>query len=342
MPEQGMPPGNYDPLHPNANRNGLNPTSQDPKGGFTDMVCDMSFPITFQGYSFPSVETAVEAARGNMESAAALTSACCGHIPAVLTAAPRAGYFAAYRTWVLQNASPIASARQSAYNFFNTMNLSANCHFGLICFSSSIGTDQNSVFSGAGSTTNNIDPSYPAGGTGIFPNPLIALNQSNTSAQEFAAVTQAVEGNPVSAPPVYGAGINPLRAEGGTDISDALKEALSELQNSADFRPGAKKAIVLFTDGVPNLPTDEATGKADALAQATIAGSAGVNIPIYTIGLSQNPAIQGQEATLLGDSAGSNGIAFRSHNNAIYVPVTNASQLDQGFQTIARSLCVIQ
>jgi len=347
MPEQGMPPGNYDPLNPTSNRGGMPaPTTQDNVGGFTDMVCDMGFPTTVQyngiGYSFPNVQTAVEAARGNMESAAAQNSACCGaaHVAGTGLPAPLAGYFGAYQTWVLQNASPIASARQSAYNFFNTMNLSANCHFGLVCFSSTPGTSSTSVYS---TTTDNIDASYPTGGTGIFPNPMIALNQSNTSAQEFAAVTQAVEGNPVNTPPVYGAAINPLRAEGQTDIADALSQALSQLQNNADYRPAAKRAIVLFTDGVPNLPGGTiAAATTAALAQGTAAGQPGVNIPIYTIGLSQNPALQGQEASLLGDSVSNPGIAYLSGNNAIYVPVTSASQLDQAFQTIARSLCVIQ
>jgi von Willebrand factor type A domain len=351
MPEAGMPPGNYNSTTPTVNRNGLVPTIQDASGGFTDMVVDMGYPATvsFNGnsYTFTNVQAAVEASRGNMESSNVLKSACCGSVPSVIVDTPRTGYFGAYWNWVLQNAAPIATARQAAYNFFNTMNLSANCHFGLVCFSSQIGTSPTSVFLdpavGPVKSTLNIDPSYPLGGTGTFPNPLIQLSQGNTSAQEFAAVTQAVEGNPVNTPPIFSsltATQVPLRAEGGTDISDALQEAVNELKNASDARPSAKKAIVLFTDGTPNLPGSPTAGASAALNVATTAGTAG--IPIYTIGLSQNPSIQGPENTLLGDSTANPGIAFKSQNNAIYVPVTSSSQLDQAFQTIARSLCVIQ
>lgn len=346
MPEAGMPPGNYDPSNPGSNRNGLNPTSQDTSGGFTDMVCDMGFPMSFTynnvSYSFPDVRVAVEASRGNMESTPALQSACCGSIPSGFPT-PQAGYFAAYWTWVLQNAQPIAAARQAAYDFFNTMNTSANCHFGLVCFSSSVGTGQYSVYSG---TTYNIDNAYPAGGQGNyfgnpgFPNPLITLSKTGTQATEFANVTQAIAGNPVQLPPVYSNSVWPLSAEGATDIADALKEALYELSPTGgnDFRTNAKLAVVLFTDGVPNLPTGNPNGSAKA--QATVASNMGV--PIYTIGLSQNPSLQTLEYDLLGSTAASNGIAYISGNNATYVPISSQNQLDQAFQTIARSLCIIQ
>ena len=338
MPEQGMPPGNCDPTNATTkgtNRLGLVPAKNNGNGGFTDMVCNMGFPITFQGYSFPNVQTAVEASRGNLESPTVLATAMGGSaIPSMLPA-PKSGYFNAYWTWVLQNASPIAQARSSAYNFFNTMNISSNCHMGLVCFSSGPGTSPTDVYSG---TNLNIDPSYSTGGTGTFPNPMIALNQSNTSATEFTAVTTGIEGSPAANPPSFtaGSGTYPVSAEGATDIADALTTALNQLIDTTKYRSGAKRAIVLFTDGVPNIPTSGATTA--ALNVATTAGGDG--IPIYTIGLSQNPSIQSQEDALLNSST--NGIAFKSGNNAIYVPVTNASQLDQAFQTIARSLCVIQ
>jgi hypothetical protein len=336
MPEAGMPPGNFVPGSPSVNGLSQAPTSQDSQGGFTDMVCDMTFPMTFMGCSFPNVQTAVEAARGNMESDAVLASACgctIAKIPGYFPAR-QAGYFAAYQTWVMQNAAPIAQARSSAYNFFNTMNISSNCHFGLVCFSSSPGTSPTSVYS---ATNDNLDASYAPGGTGTFPNPMVTLNQANTSAMEFSAVTSALEGNPVNDPPVWAATTYPVSAEGSTDIADALSTALSQLSNTSDYRPGAKRAIVLFTDGVPNVPPPAATANTAALAQGTAAGAG--NIPIYTIGLSQNPAIQSQENALLGTSGG---IAGLSGNGAIYVPITTSSQLDAAFQTIARSLCVIQ
>jgi len=340
MPEQGMPPGNFVPGHPTQNGLSVSPKSQDAKGGFTDLVIDMGFPYTDpNGFSFPDARTAVEAARGNMESTTALSSACGGSIPAYFPA-PKPGYFAAYNTYVMQNASPIAAARASAYNFFNTMNISTNGHFGLVCFSSSAGSSPTTVYSG---TNDNIDASYATGGTGTFPNPEVFIAQTDTSAAEFAAVTQALEGNPVNNPPVYGATTFPVSADGSTDIAGALSAAIYQVTSTSPqfFRPGAKRAIVLFTDGVPNVPT-AAAAQTNARAQAVAANVA--NVPIYTIGLSQNPTISGPEAALLGTNTNhtSGGIAGISGNGAIYIPITSSSQLDAAFQTIARSLCVIQ
>jgi len=119
-----------------------------------------------------------------------------------------------------------------------------------------------------------------------------------------------------------------------------LSEAITELDaNGPLIRPTAKRAIVLFTDGVSNRPLPSSGSDTAALNQGTAASAAG--IPVYTIGLSQNAQILTKQNNLLGDSAASNGIAYRSGHNAIYVNVSNSSQLDQAFQTIARSLCAI-
>lgn len=96
----------------------------------------------------------------------------------------------------------------------------------------------------------------------------------------------------------------------------------------------------MFTDGVPNLPGGDAAAKAAAFSEADLAKSK--SIPIYTIGLSQNAAIKPLEDAVLGDNAANPGIAYRSGNNAIYVSVTNSADLNSAFQTIARSLVVLQ
>jgi hypothetical protein len=160
--------------------------------------------------------------------------------------------------------------------------------------------------------------------------PLIALSQASSN---FAPITQAINGNPPTLP------IGPT---GATDIADALTTAIGELTNPSDFRPNAKKAIILFTDGVPNLPGGQGPAGTAALAQAAAAAAAG--IPIFTIGLSQNPNIKPLEDTLLGDgqNGSGNGIAFTSGNGAQYISVTQSSQIDQAFQQIARSLVVLQ
>src|SRR5208283_4475181 len=173
-------------------------------------------------------------------------------------------------------------------------------------------------------------PNWVYSGTGNFPVPLISMNQT---ASNYTAVTQAIAGT---------AGTLPLRPTGKTDISDSLQAALTQLTDKTKSRPQAKKAIILFTDGVPDVPVNTATAQADAFAQAANANKNG--IPIYTIGLSQNAAIKPLEDAFLGDGNGGSGkgVAYISGNNAIYVSVTNAAQLNQAFQTIARSLVVLQ
>jgi hypothetical protein len=366
MPEAGMPPGNCDPALPNTSTippdgnpaHNVVPTSQDGQGGFTDLVADMGWSAngtggpTINGFSFANAQTAVEAARGNLESA----GACCSAYgypsdtsltkkPAVLPS-PTANYFLTYWTWVLQNASPMSAGRLALYNFYNTMNISSNCHLGLICFSSSVGTGPTSVFA---DTNKNIDTNYATGGTGTFPNPACPITSSDTQATDYTAVITAIDGSTATPPPVWSSTTNPVRAEGATDISDALSAALGELTSggadpnplAGSARATAKKAIVLFTDGVPNIPGGQTAAANAALAQATIAGGSTVNIPIYTIGLSTNSALTTQENALL-SAQGPSGIAFNSGNNAQYVSISTPSLLDTAFQTIARSLCELQ
>jgi Flp pilus assembly protein TadG len=369
MPEAGMPPGNCNPATPNvsitpAGATSNNPHLQDASGGFTDLVADMGWNsagtsggTSINGFSFPNVETAVEASRGNMESDAVMESAC-GYpgqpakIPAILPGRG-SGYFGAYYTWLLQNASPISAGRLALYNFYNTMNISSNCHLGLICFSTGIGNSPSSVFASnppAAGDNYRIDPSYAAGGTGTFPNPACPINSADSQLTDFNTVITADDGSLTAPPLQWASNTYPLIPEGATDISDSLSAALGILTDgSADanplngsYRPTAKKAIVLFTDGVPNIPGGQTTASNDALAQATIAGGSNVNIPIYTIGLATNPGIVSLENNLLGTTGPPVGIAGLSGNNAIYVNVSNAAQLDQAFQTIARSLCQLQ
>jgi len=329
-PEQGLPPGNFNPTNPGNGGsfvyNGCDPNSD--ATGWTDMIVNMSNQGAFQ-LSNPYV--CAEASRGNLESAAAFQRSQGGNTTnAQLGGAPVSpGYYAAYWNQVAQLVNPMYQARQAATGFFDLINVSANAHFGFETFADTAGTSATGTWSG---TNKNEDSNYAVGGTGSFPLPLISLSQGATN---YSAVTQAINGN--------GSNILPLTATGQTDIADALHECITELSNPALVRPNAKKAIVLFTDGVPNQPGGTtAAGTAAALAEASTANTRG--IPIYCIGLSQNAAIRPQEDALLGDGQNGtgHGIAYISGHNAVYISVQNASQLTQAFQTIARSLVVLQ
>lgn len=319
--EQGWPPGNFNPtnrLDPSGNM--VNPNAQ--PTCYTDLVTKVP---SVGPYDFSKIETCVEAARGNMESDAVCLQSQ-GHVTINPVLPPRQpGYYNAYWSQVEKTADPIAAARLAANNFFYTMNIASNAHFGMCTFSDAAGTSPTSFWP---DTNSKCDPSWLHSGTASFPVPLISLSKTVSN---FAEVNSAVDGTATTLP---------LRPTGKTCISLSLHEAITELTDPAKFRPKAKKAIILFTDGVPNLPGGDAAAKAAAFSEADLAKSK--SIPIYTIGLSQNAAIKPLEDAVLGDNAANPGIAYRSGNNAIYVSVTNSADLNSAFQTIARSLVVLQ
>ncbi len=324
VPEQGWPPGNFDPTNPSLlHGNGLNPHAY--SNGFTDMIVQVP---DVGGFTFPNIETCLEASRGNMESVAILKQSQGGGAVNPALATPKIGYYDAYWSQVQKIADPIAASRTAASEFFYIMNVSSNGHFGLSTFADLAGTAANGTWSG---TTLNIDSNYGGGGTGVFPVPLIPLDQGQSN---YTQVTDAINGTSTTPP---------LGPTGRTNIAHSLQVALAELIDANKFRPGAKRALVLFTDGVPNQPGGTLALASDAaLAQADYARSKG--IPIYTIGLSQNPDVKPAEDLLLGDGKNGTGqgIAYKSGNGAIYISVQTSSQLRQAFQTIARSLVVLQ
>jgi Flp pilus assembly protein TadG len=330
-PEQGRPPGNYQASNPNlTNGNGINPDAL--AKGFTDMV------VLTAGFS--SYQTAVEASRGNLASASILSTSMGGTTTSntvslelgTHTISPTC--YNDYWTAVNNAAEPISDAKSAAVNFFNLMNTSANAHFMLETFSTTAPT----LAAGGNAASTYTDPTntlgektdvgYVAGGTSTYPLPLIPLNQTNS---QLTPCIDAVS--------TGGGGVNTgLIAEGKTDIGEALQEAYTELNNPALFRPTAKRAIILFTDGIPNMPA----APQDANLPVTVANQCNrAGIPIYTIGLSTNAQVVAQEATFLGQTA-SPGLAFLSGNKATYTPVATSTALNNAFQQIARSLVVLQ
>jgi len=322
--EQGLPPGNFDPRDRNNSQgNTINPDVY--PNGFTDMVVHVP---SVGGYDFSRIETCVEASRGNMENAAVLLQSQGGVSVNPILPAPQSGYYNAYWSQVRANSQPIADARNAAENFFRTMNTSSNAHFGLETFADTAGTSPTSTYTGI---SHNADSSWPHAGTQAFPLPFITLDQTNSNFQE---VIDRVQGT--------GSATLPLGPTGKTNIADAMRIALDDFENTSKTRRRAKKAMILFTDGIPNRPSNESSGKSLARAQARRAKNLG--IPVYTIGLSQNPDIIAEQDRLLSDSRSSypEGIAKLSANGAVYVRVNNSADLNKAFQTIARSLVVLQ
>jgi Mg-chelatase subunit ChlD len=116
-----------------------------------------------------------------------------------------------------------------------------------------------------------------------------------------------------------------------TDIYDALNNGITDI--SANARPTAKKAIVLFTDGVP---TATLPNNSNATILALDSACVTNKISVYCIGLAQNALIISQEDALLQP------LAQNGYTGGQYIKTVNATQLDSAFQSIARSLVLLQ
>jgi len=321
--DAGQPPGNYKgPLY--TSPNGNNPPN------FTDVVVNLDGNTHFAGkvvttglgtFNFPDLATLVEAARGNLENNTVFNNS--GASTSV-SVAPKSGYMAAYFTAAAPLLQPIANSQAATLLFADILNTDTDCHFGMVAFDDVIGTAGSPYVVVSGGLSyeqwNTIDINIPYGQNFNYSLPLIPLNP---------ALAQTNYTNVVS-------GIQSTVAMGGTNISAAINQAVTDLQTNG--RPGSVKAIVLFTDGEPTEP-DPTTGAQNARAAAVAASKAG--IPIYTIGLAQIPQIEPAEIAILNDTnsnPNTGGIAAISGHGATFDLVTDSSLLRATFEKIARRL----
>ncbi len=311
-PDQGSPPGNYPP----------GKASTGNAQTFTDMVVNLDGKSVFggittaDGFSFPDLATVVEASRGNLDNQLDFVqSKASTGVPGNIQA--KAGYKAKYFELATRNLLPINDAKEACKVFFSILNNNTDAHFGFIAFSDNAGTSQN-----GGYNASKIDDTYGAGGSLMVPIPNININ-ATPNVTNYSQVVAAVD---------------PLVATTSTNIGDAVSKAVAQLQ--AQSRPGAKKAIVLFTDGQPTaggpLHNDPWTNARLSAVQAKNAG-----IPIYTIGLAQTPEIIPGEIAILNDSnpnPSNGGMAAIAGNGGQFYLVTDSAQLRYTFEHIARTL----
>lgn len=335
--EQGCPPGNFDPHDPeNRFGNKLDANAYD--SGFTDLVVKVA---DHGMYLYPSIETCVEASRGNLENPVTFKLSKGGSNfkvhPELSLIMPTPGYYADYWSQVQAASEPIASARKAVVKFLDFVNKSADVHFGLDAFADNAGQSESDYWK---ITSRKIDPSYPFGGDDIYPIPFIGLDSNNS---KFEELTTAFNGTGVgNLDSIYDKHRLALGSTGKTNIAEALHRAIDQLTNSYKTRRFAKKAIVLFTDGVPNEPYNIESASSMALEEARRAHDN--SIPIFTIGLSQNSEIRPLESKLLGDglNGSGNGIAYVSGNHAAFIPVSSGRDLQRAFQTVGRCLVVLR
>ncbi|PWU00206.1 MAG: hypothetical protein C5B53_04425 [Candidatus Melainabacteria bacterium] len=337
LPEQGQPPGNYDPKKPgNSGGNGVEPEAN--PTGYTDLIVKVP---NNAGYLYPNLATCLEASRGNLESKKAFDQSRGGENtkinPELQGVTPKPGYYANYWTQVQQSSQPISDVRSIVLSFLDSVNQSADAHFGVDVFSDTAGENPGDYWK---TTSCKIDGNYAAGGSDLFPTPLINLDQQSGKYPEIISAFQGTSvGNIEGTPDNHRLAIG---ATGKTNIAAPLHVAIEQLADSGKSRHQAKKAIVLFTDGVANEPFDIYSANSAAMKEAQRACQAG--IPIYTIGFSQNNDVKPLEDKLLGDGKHGSGmgIAYASGNHATYTSVHTMKDLKDCFQTIARSLVVLR
>ncbi len=307
----GSPPGNCPPLHSGTGN----------QYTYTDLVLNIdgkqSFGgITIDGYSFPNVASLVEASRGNLENYSAFSASKAETaLPGLV---PRAGYKAQYLAQCRSQLHPISDAQVAAHEFLTVMNTNTNAHFGLVTFSDNAGRSATDTY-----TAYNVDSNYSQAGQSQFAIPQIILDKALDADTNLDDISNALPATVATT---------------STNIGDAVLQAVRQLQNNT--RSGAKKAIILFTDGEPTagnpLSSDPWTNARKAAVEAKKSG-----IPIYTIGLAQNQEIIPSEINLLNDtnpSTTNGGMAAIAGNGGRFFLVTDVNNLRATFENIARQL----
>ncbi|HEY9788547.1 MAG TPA: vWA domain-containing protein [Candidatus Obscuribacterales bacterium] len=314
---------------------GINPDVR----AFTDVVVNLDEkPVfagyTYNGYDFPTLGSLVEAARGNLESNE-IAKAAGVDLDYIGVSAPRAGYYQAYWQAALQHRHPLHDAQTSSATFFQILNNSVDAHFGLVGFSTQENTtlQDNAVANASPQVFPMQTPvgPIPTSSKVAAPIPFVALNPAAGPAfSNFDGIMQYMPPNNPPNPPQ-------LTAYGNTDINGALTRALQMLVPNSRIaggqklaRKGSTKAIVLFTDGLPNTNT----GLGD-MNGAWISQQAGQNgVKIYCIGLAQIASLQSQQNAVLQPIATNSGGKYYQ-----IPPGTNqAAALNRAFGDIARSL----
>lgn len=333
-----------------------NPNWYNPGGSsFTDMVV---IPSTTTGgaYTFNAAtwrNTAVvecEQSRGNLVNISVLNASQGGasylnnnpyktQLVAALGSTPQQ-----YWAYAAQNTNPSYLALSAGQNFVSTMNLSTDARFGLSTFADYASSPTLNTIAGpnyliSGAFGSWYPSPYTQGGQpsgGTFPLPWVSLSDGTPGSYNnaFAAL----------APPTssYNPSTTTTQAvpTGQTNMWDALNNAIQDV--TANGRTTARKAIVLFTDGIPTpppgTPATIPAGNTNTGLFALATSCNAPNIPIYTIGLAQNAdaTLVAAENTLL------SGISSRGGAGGTYFPTTSATQLNAAFQAIARSLVLLR
>ena len=341
---------------------GNSPYAAPPSGNITDEVVNIDGANVFangsdngsfssNGLPFPNVATLVEAARGNLENKNVFVSSgastAVNGVPAsvanIVNNSSGTGYNSAYLAAARKQAQPIGQAQQAALSFFNIMNTNTNACMGFLPFATNVYTTATSY----GDSGNYVTSGY---NSNVYYNGAV-VGASNNNWPAFATPLLYNTSNYSTIVPQ----LTQTIANGGTRIDLALTTAgnLLQLQSAGgQSRKGAKRVIVLFTDGLNNLNNVPTPGPCYTAAQTMNAPNPSPNIAIYAIGLAQNTNVIQYEIDLLNSggfgstvtangvpyTCGHDGVAKIAGNNGQFFLVTNAANLNYVFENIARQL----
>ncbi|HEY9677001.1 MAG TPA: vWA domain-containing protein [Drouetiella sp.] len=312
-------------------------------------------PLTYAGTWKSDAVVELEWARGNLvdkptltlsQGGAASLAANTTYGPTLTSLAGTSPYNSPAKYWefAAENATPSFQALQAAQSFVTTMNLSTDARFGLSTFATDASSPTiNTYPQVAGSPTqtliseqNNTIPPYVYGGVpngGTYPLPFVSLSAGSPGS--FNAAFKALAPPDATLNPY-----NPLSSTNtqlvplvSTQIYNALDTAIKDMNSNG--RPTAKHAIVLFTDGIPSTSLSAQNNTSDIINLAATTAKTS-KIPIYTIGLAQNAALVTDENNLLGP------VASSAYTGGQYFATTSAKDLNAAFQSIARSLVLLQ
>lgn len=310
-PEAGRPPGNYPP--------GLAPTF-DGFNVFTDSVVNIDGQATFAGFTyngfdFPDVGTLVEASRGNLESDSLYQAS---KANTSLHVTPRAGYQKAYLEASAHQIKPMQEAKSALTSMVKILNTDVDAHFGFVAFDSIVGATDTST-----ETFYDIDDYAFYGAKRGFAIPHVVID-SGSAKNKYNDVVSAID----KCVPM-----------GATNIGAAVHAAVSDLKSRS--RPGSTRAIVLFTDGEPTVPSGPLSSDPKANARMAAKEARDAGIALYTIGLAQNAAIIPDQTDILNDQntdPTTGGMAAIAGHGGTFNLVTDSSELRQTFAKIARRL----
>lgn len=330
--ETGRPPGNYDQGNPaSLTINGLDPRNV--ANVITDLVVNLDQQPSFGGWTdpstglqFPNVQTLVEAARGNLNDMKTLRSALAlsptDALPSWLPrTAPDSRYQQVYFTQADKILQPLADCKTAVADILQTVDYCTDLDVSLVTYSDIVGTSAASTWGRTESGTNTyfIDSHWPAGGTGLFPLPLLPLQVT------YSNLTMGTSAQTVIHQ------IAPLVATGKSNTAASITTAVNQLITPGSSRPDAGKFILLVSDGEPDLP-GAAGGTTSAAANAAYAAARAASnqgIRIICLDAASSPQMT-NHASILQQIA--------TLSNGIYIKVGDTAGMQAACNTIAAQM----